>query len=86
MTLEPAGDNERYRISTNTWSRVAPGTKKKDAAKIAIPATGGAIVGGILGGKKVRPLVPPRAAAEARLSFSRPAARKFVSVAARSCS
>jgi hypothetical protein len=52
QTLEPAGDHERYRISTNTWSRVAPGTKKKDAATIAIPATGGAIVGGIVGGKK----------------------------------
>jgi hypothetical protein len=51
-SLEPAGDSERYRISTNTWSRVAPGTKKKDAATIAIPATGGAIVGGIVGGKK----------------------------------
>jgi hypothetical protein len=51
-TLESAGDHERYHISTNTWSRVAPGTKKKDAAKIAIPATGGAIVGGIVGGKK----------------------------------
>lgn len=50
--LEPAGNNERYRISTNTWSRVAPGTKKKDAARIAIPAAGGAIVGGILGGNK----------------------------------
>ena len=50
-SLEP-GDSERYRISTNTWSRVAPGTKKKDAAKIAIPATGGAIIGGIVGGKK----------------------------------
>jgi hypothetical protein len=51
-TLEPAGDNERYRISTNSWVRVAPGTKKKDAATIAIPATGGAIVGGLVGGKK----------------------------------
>jgi hypothetical protein len=52
QTLEPAGDSERYRIRTTTWSRVAPGTKKKDAAEIAIPATGGAIVGGIVGGKK----------------------------------
>ena len=52
QTLEPAGQNARYRISTKTWSRVAPGTQKKDAAEIAIPAAGGAIVGGIVGGKK----------------------------------
>jgi hypothetical protein len=52
QTLEPAGAKERYRISTNTWSRVAPATKKQDAAKIAIPAAGGAVVGGIVGGKK----------------------------------
>jgi hypothetical protein len=52
QALEPAGQNARYRISTSTWSQVAPGTKKKDAATIAIPATGGAIVGGIVGGKK----------------------------------
>jgi hypothetical protein len=31
---------------------VAPGTKEKDAAKIAIPAAGGAVVGAIVGGKK----------------------------------
>jgi hypothetical protein len=52
QTLEPAGAKERYRISTSTWSRVAPATKKQDAAKIAIPAAGGAVVGGIVGGKK----------------------------------
>jgi hypothetical protein len=51
-TLAPAGDNERYRISTRTWARTAPGTKKKDAAKIGLPAAGGAIVGGVIGGKK----------------------------------
>jgi hypothetical protein len=33
-------------------SRVAPGTKKQDAATIAIPAAGGAIIGGLAGGKK----------------------------------
>jgi len=43
---------ERYRIQTRPWVRVAPTTKKKDAATIGIPATGGAIVGGVLGGKK----------------------------------
>ena len=47
-----AADHDRYRISTGTWSRIAPGTKKKDAATIGIPAAGGAVVGGIIGGKK----------------------------------
>lgn len=42
---------ERYPINAS-YLRVAPATKKKDAAKIGIPAAGGAIVGGILGGKK----------------------------------
>jgi hypothetical protein len=51
-TLIPAGDDERYRISTRTWSRTAPGTKKKDAATIGLPAAGGAVVGGLVGGKK----------------------------------
>ena len=48
----PRGDDDRYRISTRTWSRIAPATKKKDAATIGIPAAGGAIVGGVIGGKK----------------------------------
>jgi hypothetical protein len=39
-----------YPISTRTVSRTAPGTKKRDAATIGIPAAGGAIIGGILGG------------------------------------
>jgi hypothetical protein len=39
-----------YPISTRTISRVAPGTKKRDAATIGIPAAGGAIIGGIIGG------------------------------------
>lgn len=51
-TITPRGDDERYRISTRPWIRTAPGTKKKDAAKIAVPAAGGAIVGGVIGGKK----------------------------------
>ena len=51
-TLEPSGHGERYRISTRTWSRIAPATKKKDAATIGLPAAGGAIVGGVVGGKK----------------------------------
>jgi hypothetical protein len=51
-TLMPAGDDQRYRINTRTWARTAPGTKKKDAATIGLPAAGGAIVGGVIGGKK----------------------------------
>src|SRR6185295_16670069 len=51
-TLTPAGDSQRYRINTQTWARTAPATKKKDAATIALPAAGGAIVGGLIGGKK----------------------------------
>jgi hypothetical protein len=43
---------EAYDISTSTVSRVAPGTKKQDAAKIGMPAAGGAIIGAIAGGKK----------------------------------
>jgi hypothetical protein len=51
-SITPAGDDERYRISTRSWSRTAPATKAKDAAKIGIPAAGGALVGGLVGGKK----------------------------------
>jgi hypothetical protein len=51
-SVRPAGDDDRYRISTRTWSRMAPATKAKDAAKIGIPAAGGALVGGLVGGKK----------------------------------
>jgi hypothetical protein len=31
---------------------VAPATKKKDAMTIGVPAAGGAVVGGLVGGKK----------------------------------
>jgi hypothetical protein len=51
-TLRPRNADESYRIQTVLFARRAPGTKKQDAAKIAIPAAGGAIVGGIIGGKK----------------------------------
>jgi hypothetical protein len=37
-------------ISTATISRQAPATKQKDAMKIGVPATAGAIIGGIVGG------------------------------------
>ena len=39
-----------YPISTRTIAREAPATKKRDAATIGIPAAGGAIIGGIIGG------------------------------------
>ena len=45
-------DGERYRMSTRTWAREARGTKKKDAAKIAVPGAVGGVVGAIVGGKK----------------------------------
>jgi hypothetical protein len=43
---------EGYAIRTRPWAAVAPATKKKDALTIGAPAAGGAIVGGVLGGKK----------------------------------
>jgi hypothetical protein len=46
-----AGD-ERTTVSTATIVREAHATKAKDAKKIGIPAAGGAIVGGLLGGGK----------------------------------
>ena len=51
-TLVPTGDEERYNIQTATVVRTAPSTKKKDALEIGAPAAGGAIIGGVLGGKK----------------------------------
>lgn len=43
---------ESYRVSTSSVYRQAHGTKKKDAAKIAIPAAAGAAIGAIADGKK----------------------------------
>lgn len=51
-SLRPDGADEAYPIRTRTWTKVAEGQAKKDAATIGIPAAGGAIVGGIIGGKK----------------------------------
>jgi hypothetical protein len=51
-TLTARGDDERYRISTAAVGRTAPATKKKDAATIGVPAAGGAIIGGLVDGKK----------------------------------
>jgi hypothetical protein len=42
----------RERISTAAIGREAPATKGKDAIEILAPATGGAIVGRLVGGKK----------------------------------
>ena len=50
-TVMPTG-NERYNIQTAAVVRTAPSTKKKDALEIGAPAAGGAIIGGVLGGKK----------------------------------
>jgi len=51
-TLIPKGTGERYRIQTSSFGRTAPATKKNDAVKIGVPAAGGAVVGGLMGGKK----------------------------------
>ncbi len=50
--LTSASDDETYRIGTRTRTKVAPGTKKKDAMKIGLPAAGGAAIGAIAGGRK----------------------------------
>jgi hypothetical protein len=50
-TIAVPGANEPYPIAAHV-SWVAPTTKGKDAAKIAVPAAGGAIIGAIIGGKK----------------------------------
>jgi hypothetical protein len=49
-SIVPAGRDERIAIRTSAVSRMAPATKKKDAATIAVPAAGGAVIGGIVGG------------------------------------
>lgn len=51
-TLIPRGHDERYAIRTAAIGRVAPGTKKKDALEIGLPAAGGAAIGALIGGKK----------------------------------
>jgi hypothetical protein len=45
-------DGERLKIATNTLTRVAPATKKKDAMKVGIGAGIGAAIGAIAGGGK----------------------------------
>jgi hypothetical protein len=51
-TLVPADQEERYEIMTHPVERTAAATKKEDALKVAAPAAGGAIVGGLVGGGK----------------------------------
>jgi hypothetical protein len=51
-SLIPADQEDRYAIRTSSFGRTAPATKKQDALKIAAPAAGGAIVGGLIGGGK----------------------------------
>lgn len=48
--IDLPGEGGRMAISTGTVTRVAPATKKQDAAKIGAGAAGGAIVGGLMGG------------------------------------
>jgi hypothetical protein len=51
FTSLQVGD-ERYDIRTSAYSQQSPTTRKKDAAKIGVPAAGGALIGGLIGGKK----------------------------------
>ena len=50
-SIAVAGRDEPSSIAART-ELTAASTKGKDAAKVAVPAAGGAIIGGILGGKK----------------------------------
>lgn len=50
-SLTVTGHEAPYAIVL-TLNKIAPATKGEDAKKIGIPAAGGAIIGGILGGKK----------------------------------
>jgi hypothetical protein len=45
-------DGERLDVRTSSVRREARSTKKKDAAKVGVPAAGGAILGAIIGGGK----------------------------------
>jgi hypothetical protein len=50
--ITPAGSDAGYNMQTRSWAAVAPATKKKDAVTIGVPAAGGAVIGGLLKGKK----------------------------------
>lgn len=45
-------DGEHYTLRTSRVVREAPGTKKRDAVTIGVPAGAGAAIGAIAGGKK----------------------------------
>jgi hypothetical protein len=45
-------DEERLDLRTSSYTRQARSTKKKDTAKIGVPAVGGAILGALIGGGK----------------------------------
>jgi hypothetical protein len=47
-----SADGERYRVETSRVVRQAPATKRQDAAKIAVPAGAGAVIGALTNGKK----------------------------------
>ena len=47
-----AHEGQRYSVRTSRVIREAPGTKKRDAATIAIPAGAGAVIGAVTKGKK----------------------------------
>lgn len=51
-SLTSARTDDTYAIHTRTWTKIAPATKKKDAATIGLPAAGGAVVGALVGGGK----------------------------------
>lgn len=51
-SVKPRGRAERYSIRTAAVSRAARGETKKDVLAVALPAAGGAILGGALGGGK----------------------------------
>ena len=50
--LQVPGTASPHRIRTETVRREAEATKRDDAVKIGAPAAGGALIGGLLGGKK----------------------------------
>jgi hypothetical protein len=51
-SVSPRGQDDRYTIETAAVARTAAATKQKDALTIGGPAAGGAIIGGLIGGKK----------------------------------
>jgi len=51
-TLVPKGGSDRYTIESAAIGRSAPGTKKRDALEIGVPAAAGGIIGGLTGGGK----------------------------------